>query len=100
MDVAYLLAVAAAIRPKTQEAQRKMENVVNVVWIGPKDCSQFKGFFKIDIYEIRNLLPYLTDNMWTIPIKGDNNCRWRSFVEELDNEESQDRVLNISNPEK
>ena len=45
MDVAYLLAVAAAIRPKTQETQRKMENVVNVVWIGPKNCSQFKGFF-------------------------------------------------------
>ena len=45
MDVAYLLAVAAVIRPKTQEAQRKIENVVNVVWTGPKNCSQIKEYF-------------------------------------------------------
>ena len=38
--------------------------------------------------------------MLMIPVKGDNKFRWRSVVDELDNEESQDRVLNISNPEK
>ena len=83
IEIAYLLAEAADIRPRTLVTKSKMEIVVSVVCTGPNEEKERL----IDFYCILK------------PIIGAMRFRWRS-VFELDNDESQELQLTRINPKK
>ena len=83
MEIAYLLAEAADIRPRTLVTKSKIEIVVSVVCTGPNEEKKRL----IDFYCIFK------------PIIGAMRFRWRS-VFELDNDESQELQLTRINPKK